>query len=119
MRPQNLTKQKLSAMVPPAPDDRFDQELMGWFARHGGPWSGTASELLAALKTRAGVGNDRGPVSPCALLPHRVSHADTPFFRCGCLAVPGVSANAFAPVVPRRRTSRKTFVRYIWIQPQL
>ena len=61
-------------MVPPASDDRFDQELMGWFARHGGPWSGTASELLAALKTRAGVGNDSWPQSPRALYSHIESH---------------------------------------------
>lgn len=61
-------------MVPPASDDRFDQELMGWFALHGGPWSGTASELLAALKTRAGVGNDSWPQSPCALYSHIESH---------------------------------------------
>jgi hypothetical protein len=52
----------------------FDQELMGWFALRGGPWSGTASELLAALKTRAGVGNDSWPQSPRALYSHIESH---------------------------------------------
>jgi hypothetical protein len=46
-------------MVLPASDDRFDQKLVGWFAAHRGPWSGTASELLAAVKTRDSVGNER------------------------------------------------------------
>jgi len=36
MRPQNLTEQQLSAIVLPESDDRFDQELAGWFTRHGG-----------------------------------------------------------------------------------
>ena len=61
MKPQNLMEPQLSALVLPASDHRFDQELMEWFALRGGPWSGTASELLAAIKSRAGVGNDSWP----------------------------------------------------------
>jgi hypothetical protein len=61
-------------MALPASDNRFDQELMGWCALHGGPWYGTASELFAALKIRVGVGNDSWPQSPRALYSHIESH---------------------------------------------
>jgi len=74
MKPQNLMEPQLSALVLPASDHRFDQELMEWFALRGGPWSGTASELLAAIKSRAGVGNDSWPQSPLALYCHIESH---------------------------------------------
>jgi len=60
--------------MPPASSVRFDQELARWFAAHGGPWSGTASELLAAAKTSAGVGNDLWPQSGRALFAHLESH---------------------------------------------
>ena len=74
MRPQNLTEHQLSAIVLPESDDRFDQELVGWFTQHGGVWSGTATELLAAVKTRASVGNDLWPQSARALYAHMESH---------------------------------------------
>ena len=74
MRPQNLTEHQLSAIVLPEYDDRFDQELVGWFTQHGGVWSGTAAELLAAVKTRASVGNDLWPQSARALYAHMESH---------------------------------------------
>ena len=55
-------------------DNRFDHELVGWFARHGGVWSGTAAELRAAVKTRVDVSNDWWPLSPRALYAHLESH---------------------------------------------
>ena len=58
----------------PEPDNRFDHELVGWFARHGGVWSGTAAELRAAVKTRVDVSNDWWPLSPRALYAHMESH---------------------------------------------
>ena len=76
MRPQNLTEQQLSAIVLPESDDRFDQEVAGWFTRHGGVWSGTATELLSAVKTRASVGNDLWPQSARALYAHMESHME-------------------------------------------
>ena len=65
--PEKLTERRQSAMVLPESGDRFDQELAGWFALHGGDWRGTAAELSAAVKIRAGVGNDFWPQSPRAL----------------------------------------------------
>jgi hypothetical protein len=41
------------------PDSRFDLELAEWFSRRGGAWSGTASELLASLRTSG----DKGGLS--------------------------------------------------------
>lgn len=70
MRRQNLTEHKVSAIVLPESDDRFDHELVGWFAPHGSVWSGTAFELLAALKTGVDVGNDLWLQSPGALYAH-------------------------------------------------
>ena len=61
-------------MVLPASEDSFDQKLVRWLARHGGPWSGTASELLAAVKIGAGVGSDSWPQSHQALYSHIDSH---------------------------------------------
>ena len=71
---QNLTEYQLSAIVLPESDDRFDQELVGWFALHLGAWSGTAAELLAAVKTRVDVSNDLWPQSPRALYAYMESH---------------------------------------------
>jgi hypothetical protein len=65
--PQKLTDHRQSAMVLSESGDRFDQELAGWFALHGGVWRGTAAELIAAVEIRAGVGNDFWPQSPRAL----------------------------------------------------
>ena len=73
IRSENITEQQLSAIVPP-PDNRCDQELVRWFALHGGVWSGTASELLAAVRTRVDVGNDLWPRSSRALYAHLESH---------------------------------------------
>ena len=39
------------------PDSRFDLELAEWFSRRGGAWSGTASELLASLRTSGDEGS--------------------------------------------------------------
>src|ERR1700680_405836 len=74
---QNLTEDQLSAMVPPEPHDRFDQELVGGFAQHGGAWSGTASELLAAVTARVDIGNNFWPQSPRAVYTHLESHRQT------------------------------------------
>jgi general secretion pathway protein A len=73
MRP-NLTEQQLRAIASPGSGDRFDQELVAWFALCGGAWSGTAAEMLAAVKTRVGVGNDLWAQSPSALYAHIESH---------------------------------------------
>ena len=60
--------------VLPETDNRFDHELVEWFAQHGGVWSGTAAELRAAVKTRVDVSNDWWPQSPGALYAHIESH---------------------------------------------
>jgi hypothetical protein len=56
------------------PPKRCDQELAEWFAAHGGAWSGTASELLAALRTRVDAGSDFWPMSSRALYARLESH---------------------------------------------
>ena len=71
---QNLTECQTSAIVLPEPDDRFDKELVGWFALRGGVWSGTAAELLAAVRTRVDVSNGLWPQSPRTLYAHIESH---------------------------------------------
>jgi GAF domain len=68
MERKNLTEHQPSAVVLPESDVRFDQELAGWFALHRGVWSGTATELIAA------VGTDLWPQSPHALYAHIESH---------------------------------------------
>jgi hypothetical protein len=40
----------LNAIVVPDFDDSFDRELVEWFARRNGVWSGSAAELLAAMQ---------------------------------------------------------------------
>src|SRR5438445_942826 len=74
MSPQNVTTEQPSAIVLPQSDIRFDQELVGWFALRGGVWSGTAGELLAAVKTRVDVCSDLWPHSSRALYDHIESH---------------------------------------------
>jgi len=74
MSPQNVTTEQPSAIVLPQSDIRFDQELVGWFALRGGVWSGTAGELLAAVKTRVDVCSDLWPHSSRALYAHIESH---------------------------------------------
>ena len=59
-----------------ASDHPLDRELMEWFVLRGGSWSGTASELLAAVRARAGVGDDSWPESPRALYSHIESHRE-------------------------------------------
>jgi hypothetical protein len=49
-----------------------------------------------------------GPVFECALHPHRVPQANTPFFGRGRLIAPRISKNAIAPVVPGRKTRKQT-----------
>ena len=36
----------------PESDYRFERELAEWFSRRAGAWSGTASELLASLRSK-------------------------------------------------------------------
>ena len=74
MSPQNVTTEQPSAIVLPQSDIRFDQELVGWFALRGSVWSGTAGELLAAVKTRVDVCSDLWPHSSRALYAHIESH---------------------------------------------
>jgi hypothetical protein len=57
--------------------DRFDQALAGWFARHRGTWSGTATELIAAVKSGADAGSDLWPQSGRAFFSHLESHRQT------------------------------------------
>ena len=54
--------------------DLFDQQLVNWFALHGGPWSGTASELLVAMRSGAENWHDSQPDSPRALYSHIETH---------------------------------------------
>jgi hypothetical protein len=58
-------------------EDYFDHSLVDWFARHGGPWSGTASELLAAMRASTAADADRWPQSFRALYSHIESHQQT------------------------------------------
>jgi GAF domain-containing protein len=71
-----------SADLLPESVDRFDQALAGWFARHQGAWSGTATELIAAVKiaavkSGADAGNDLWPQSGRAFFSHLESHRQT------------------------------------------
>jgi hypothetical protein len=68
IKPLNLTEDQSSAKVLPESADRFEQALVKWFGRHRGVWSGTATELIAA------VGTDLWPQSPHALYAHIESH---------------------------------------------
>jgi hypothetical protein len=73
----NLPQHQSSADLLPESVDRFDQALAGWFARHRGAWSGTATELIAALKSGADAGNDLWPQSGRAFFSHLESHRQT------------------------------------------
>lgn len=55
-------------------DDSFDQALVAWFASRTGVWSGTAAELLTALRTGLDVRTSSWPQSPLALYAHLESH---------------------------------------------
>lgn len=58
----------------PLSDCRFDRELVDWFSRRGGAWSGTASELLASLGTSTDADSSLSPQSPVGLYTHLQSH---------------------------------------------
>jgi general secretion pathway protein A len=70
----NAEADDIVGRVLPESDNRFDHELVGWFAQHGGVWSGTAAELRAAIKTGVDVSNDWWPLSPRELYAHIESH---------------------------------------------
>jgi len=55
-------------------DDSFDQALVAWLASRTGVWSGTAAELLTALRTGLDVRRGSWPQSPLALYAHLESH---------------------------------------------
>ena len=57
--------------------ERFDHELVRWFTLHGGIWSGTADELLAAVETRIDVNLVAWPQPSRALYAHIESHRQT------------------------------------------
>jgi hypothetical protein len=65
---------QLSAMTPLESANRVDHQLVKWFSRHGGAWTGNAAELLAALRTGAEADNDSWPQSPGALYAYVESH---------------------------------------------
>jgi hypothetical protein len=58
----------------PESDCRFDRELVEWFSRRRGAWSGTATALLASLRTSTGAGSSLSPQSPVELYTHLQSH---------------------------------------------
>jgi len=68
LRPQSLHES--SATVLPESADRFEQALVKWFSLHRGVWSGTATELIAA------VGAHLWPQSPHALYAHLESQRE-------------------------------------------
>jgi putative methionine-R-sulfoxide reductase with GAF domain len=68
IRPLNPTEHQSSAKVFAESVDGFEQALIKWFDGHRGVWSGTATELIAA------VGTDLWLQSPHALYTHLESH---------------------------------------------
>jgi GAF domain-containing protein len=68
MRPSNLTEHPSSEKVFSASTDRFAQALVKWFGLHRRLWSGTATELIAA------VGTEAWSQSPHALYAYVESH---------------------------------------------
>ncbi len=75
---QDLRQHRSSAQVLTESDGRFDQALARWFAQHqGGGWSGTASELIAAIKGSADAGNDLWSQPARALYAHLESHRES------------------------------------------
>ena len=50
--------------------DRLDRALVKWSALRGGVWSGTATELILAVKAAVDVADDIWPSSASALLAH-------------------------------------------------
>jgi GAF domain-containing protein len=74
---QDVRQHRLNAQVLTESDDRFDLALARWFARHQGGWSGTASELIAAIKSSADAGNDLWSQPAGALRAHLESHRES------------------------------------------
>jgi hypothetical protein len=72
--PHNVTAGQSPLPVISEPVDQFDRRLGEWFTAHGGVWSGTASELFAAVRTGGEVSNDLWPESPVALYAYIESH---------------------------------------------
>jgi hypothetical protein len=72
--PPNVTAGQSHSPAMSEPADLFDRRLGEWFAAHGGVWSGTASELFAAVRTGVEVGNDSWPGSPAELYAYLESH---------------------------------------------
>jgi hypothetical protein len=54
--------------------DRLDRALVNWSALRGGVWSGTATELILAVKAEVHVADDTWPGSASVLLAHIESH---------------------------------------------
>jgi len=71
--PTNLTESQPEPQPVSASVDRFDTHLVEWFAKRS-VWSGTASELLAALKSAPAVGCNWLPESSSALVSWVESH---------------------------------------------
>jgi hypothetical protein len=71
---QDLQQHRLDAQVLTQSDDRFDQALARWFARHQGGWSGTASELITAIKSCDDAGSELWSQPARALYAHLASH---------------------------------------------
>jgi hypothetical protein len=72
--PHNVTAGQSQSPVMSEPVDQFDRRLGEWFAAHGGVWSGTASELFAAVRTGVEVSDDLWPGSRAVLYAHIESH---------------------------------------------
>jgi hypothetical protein len=72
-----IRQYQLSVQMPTESDDRFDQALAEWFARHQVGWSGTASELLAAVESIANASNDLWPQPVRALYGHLETHRES------------------------------------------
>jgi hypothetical protein len=58
----------------PKSDDRFDQELAGWFSLRRGAWYGTATQLLASIGKRSDGDDGLWPQSSRELYAHLESH---------------------------------------------
>ncbi len=63
-----------TAIVPEGCNLRFNQKLASWFASRAVAWSGTASELMAALKPDGA--DEAGPASPSACYIYFESHRE-------------------------------------------
>jgi hypothetical protein len=65
---------QLSLVALPEFDAAFDRELVEWFALRKGVWSGTAAELLAALRSRPAAGSVAWSQTARTLYAHLESH---------------------------------------------